>query len=657
MRVKSTPVSSLKQQTPHCSASRTRTKHKRLDAICEETYNINHAESNRQVAGDEDVAAPGSELRRSSRARRAPVLLDASPPPRKKRRKLGKNGRLSVEKNVGAFSPRVKEEESENGEDEETPGTWRSRLRSRRRIGFGRYRERNSPRRKLFAEMDGVEKECRRMEGVVTEGKVEMVDKIEEPEFERPLKVKSKRNNTAGASSTRDIVLVSEKMDGNEIGGEVSDWGEVEHPLKVKLKRKQMFSTPSSSRTRDKVLVSEKMDSTRDNETGDKGNDCGEFERPLKVKLKRKRMFNTAGASRTRDKLSVSEKMDGIHDNETGGEGNDCGEVERLPKVKLKRKRMSNMAGASTTRDEVLVSEKMDGSCDNDTGEEVNKVLVSEKMDVSRDNETGEEGNDCGEVMPLEGELLGIREDEKTDNNAVGLVLEKQEELSNSNQAAVDCAVNDSVTITEDVEQGECMGETVAVDLNEVVADLSLSDVGGGPQDGEDVNLVELDEKLMEGGGNLKEDKNTSQSSGERPMYSRIKEGRRCGLCGGGTDGKPPKRSTHEIGESENEASNGSSASDEANYDIWDGFANEPGWLGRLLGPINDRYGIAGTWVHQQCAVWSPECFQVYFAGLGCLKNVRAALCRGRALKCSRCGRPGATIGCRVDRCPKTYHL
>lgn len=50
-------------------------------------------------------------------------------------------------------------------------------------------------------------------------------------------------------------------------------------------------------------------------------------------------------------------------------------------------------------------------------------------------------------------------------------------------------------------------------------------------------------------------------------------------------------------------------------------------------------------------------CFQVYFAGLGCMKNVRAALSRGRVLKCSRCGKPGATIGCRVDRCPRTYHL
>lgn len=48
---------------------------------------------------------------------------------------------------------------------------------------------------------------------------------------------------------------------------------------------------------------------------------------------------------------------------------------------------------------------------------------------------------------------------------------------------------------------------------------------------------------------------------------------------------------------------------------------------------------------------------QVYFAGLGRLKNVRAALCRGRLLKCSRCGRRGATVGCRVDRCTKTYHL
>ncbi|CAL0326539.1 unnamed protein product [Lupinus luteus] len=144
------------------------------------------------------------------------------------------------------------------------------------------------------------------------------------------------------------------------------------------------------------------------------------------------------------------------------------------------------------------------------------------------------------------------------------------------------------------------------------------------------------------------------QASNGKDGLRRIKEGRRCGLCGGGTDGKPPKRLAYDNGESENEAYSGSSASEEPNYDVWDGFGDEPGWLGRLLGPTNDRDGIARIWVHQLCAVWSPE---VYFAGLGCLKNVRAALCRGRALKCTRCGRRGATIGCRVDRCPKTYHL
>ncbi|XP_071730126.1 uncharacterized protein [Rutidosis leptorrhynchoides] len=134
----------------------------------------------------------------------------------------------------------------------------------------------------------------------------------------------------------------------------------------------------------------------------------------------------------------------------------------------------------------------------------------------------------------------------------------------------------------------------------------------------------------------------------------RIKKGRCCGLCGGGTDGKPPKKLVNDGAGSDNEVYSGSSSSEDTTYDLWDGFGDEPGWLGQLLGPINDRFGIAGIWVHQQCAVWSPE---VYFAGLGCLKNVRSALCRGKVLKCSRCGRRGATIGCRVDRCSKTYHL
>lgn len=134
-----------------------------------------------------------------------------------------------------------------------------------------------------------------------------------------------------------------------------------------------------------------------------------------------------------------------------------------------------------------------------------------------------------------------------------------------------------------------------------------------------------------------------------------IIEGRKCSLCGVGNDGKPPKKLFQDGTDSENEMSGDLQAvTEEPMYRESDGFGHDPGWLGRLLGPLNDRFGIAGVWVHRQCAVWSPE---VYFSGVGCLKNVRAALSRGRTLKCSRCGRPGATIGCRVDRCPRTYHL
>ncbi|KAH0450052.1 hypothetical protein IEQ34_020744 [Dendrobium chrysotoxum] len=164
----------------------------------------------------------------------------------------------------------------------------------------------------------------------------------------------------------------------------------------------------------------------------------------------------------------------------------------------------------------------------------------------------------------------------------------------------------------------------------------------------------DLKDNIQETEHNLKDIDQSVSVLDEKIASFRIKEGRRCGLCGCGSDGKPPKKLVHESFDSENEAYEGSTASEEPNYNVWDGFGDGPGWLGKLLGPLIDRFGIARVWVHQHCAVWSPE---VYFAGLGCLKNVRAALCRGRALKCSRCGRPGATIGCRVDRCPKTYHL
>ncbi|TYI96332.1 hypothetical protein E1A91_D01G064400v1 [Gossypium mustelinum] len=234
-------------------------------------------------------------------------------------------------------------------------------------------------------------------------------------------------------------------------------------------------------------------------------------------------------------------------------------------------------------------------------------------------------------------------------------------EVSNCMQSE-ECIGHEILEVTGAIERVELTEEQVQQleCLSEGANEEDAVEVDNGPEEVEDVGLHDAKEDgLVNGDKKHSEFKNDMkvEKSNQAAAYmigkSRIKQGRRCGLCGGGTDGKPPKKLVHDAGDSENEAYS-TSASEEPDYDIWDGFGDEPGWLGRLLGPINDRYGIAGIWVHQQCAVWSPE---VYFAGLGCLKKARAALCRGRALKCSRCGRPGATIGCRVDRCPKTYHL
>lgn len=105
----------------------------------------------------------------------------------------------------------------------------------------------------------------------------------------------------------------------------------------------------------------------------------------------------------------------------------------------------------------------------------------------------------------------------------------------------------------------------------------------------------------------VKESDMASPMSDNKLSSTRVKEGRRCGLCGGGTDGRPPRKLMRESADSDNETYGGSSASEEPNYDVWDGFGDEPGWLGKLLGPIHDRFGIARVWVHQHCAVWSPE--------------------------------------------------
>ncbi|KAF3442464.1 hypothetical protein FNV43_RR16380 [Rhamnella rubrinervis] len=351
-------------------------------------------------------------------------------------------------------------------------------------------------------------------------------------------------------------------------------------------------------------------------------------------------------------------------------------EVKRERDFPSGKRKLFEETGRGRNEEKVVARELVDIKSDLEVGKSmVVKSKRPGRIKATNDSNNEEKDNELhvnnDEVMKEESEDIGNKGKEAALqlDSRVGDQIERKTadgddtnivETEESLQLEDRCNCNDTMKnigamehIDEQVEQLECViEEGNQSDVAKIIS-ISANEVEGTCYEVKDTKLVELDEKPQVKENDVNMDKSKCALSDKLRKPS-VKEGRRCGLCGGGTDGKPPKKLAPDTGESENEACSGSSASEEPNYDIWDGFGDEPGWLGRLLGPVNDRYGIAGIWVHQHCAVWSPE---VYFAGLGCLKNVRAALCRGRALKCTRCGRPGATIGCRVDRCPRTYHL
>ncbi|KAM1646291.1 hypothetical protein ACFXTN_007339 [Malus domestica] len=527
-------LSSKQSTVSNRSGPRLRKKHKRLDAICEQEYKRNH---NGGVGPGPGRSGSGEvELRRSGRARRAPILLDVSPSPPKKRRKVDKNV-------VVGAGMSVKEE------DLETPGSWRSRLRSRgRNVGFG-----VKGKRKLYEEVS----ECRREEKMVG---TRSNDKNGEFESGRHRVVKSKGPGRIRATNSSDHEL-REELPANKDEP-------VEEEAEVINKNEDVAMQLDSGMDGGKEMEIVDDDSTMITEAGENS------------KLEEACIVNEHVA--TMDNAEVMEHADDL----------------------------------VATVDNV------------DTMEHANE-LVATVDNVETMEHADEHVEAMDNVEPTE------HADEKVEQSECVI----QEENNDKHVKQLEC-------VKEGENQGDArVSEAVRVSRNEVEV--------AGCHEGKDSYSSKPDEELAIEMNNAKVDKFKHRKS-DTLGKPHIKEGRRCGLCGGGTDGKPPKRLVHDTGESENEAYCGSSASEELNYNLWDGFGDEPGWLGRLLGPVNDRYGIAGIWVHQNCAVWSPE---VYFAGLGCLKNVRAALCRGRALKCTRCGRAGATIGCRVDRCPRTYHL
>uniref|UniRef100_A0A8C0GDT4 [histone H3]-lysine(4) N-methyltransferase n=1 Tax=Chelonoidis abingdonii TaxID=106734 RepID=A0A8C0GDT4_CHEAB len=69
---------------------------------------------------------------------------------------------------------------------------------------------------------------------------------------------------------------------------------------------------------------------------------------------------------------------------------------------------------------------------------------------------------------------------------------------------------------------------------------------------------------------------------------------------------------------------------------------------GRLL------YIGQNEWTHVNCAIWSAEVFE---ENDGSLKNVHAAVVRGRQMRCEHCQRTGATVGCCLSACLSNYHF
>lgn len=69
---------------------------------------------------------------------------------------------------------------------------------------------------------------------------------------------------------------------------------------------------------------------------------------------------------------------------------------------------------------------------------------------------------------------------------------------------------------------------------------------------------------------------------------------------------------------------------------------------GRLL------YCGQNEWVHANCALWSNEVFEEID---GSLQNVHSAISRGRLIRCTECGKKGASIGCCAKNCSNTFHF
>ncbi|CAL9705937.1 unnamed protein product [Knipowitschia caucasica] len=74
----------------------------------------------------------------------------------------------------------------------------------------------------------------------------------------------------------------------------------------------------------------------------------------------------------------------------------------------------------------------------------------------------------------------------------------------------------------------------------------------------------------------------------------------------------------------------------------------KPNEAGRLL------YLGQNEWAHVNCCLWSAEVFE---EDDGSLLHVHSAVTRGRLMRCERCNKNGATVGCCLTSCQSNYHF
>jgi hypothetical protein len=92
---------------------------------------------------------------------------------------------------------------------------------------------------------------------------------------------------------------------------------------------------------------------------------------------------------------------------------------------------------------------------------------------------------------------------------------------------------------------------------------------------------------------------------------------------------------------------------DEAAVELYDKAAILVGTEEPFLLPFCLVLAQRHLWLHKDCAAHSPQayCTEDKWHGLG------VEVSRGRQLKCTACGKRGATIGCSVKRCKGNFHF